>query len=1080
MKIRIFSLAKELDIDSKLLIDLCRSVGITVRNSALAELSPEERDRVVDLIRRGGTSASPLLMASTTVRDHAPEVVGNARPIRNIREPSRLAMPVPSKVESPPDTGDRRIAAAKEAGSSSLDLSAMKLTSLPDSLAELNDLQEINLSGNGFTTFPEVVTRLRRLRKLTLSNNSLDTFPRTIRSLEELEELLLDHNRFASIPPWIACLRRLQRLDLSHNVIEVLQPASDRASKTLNGKKSVIPSRRWNLPRLAQVNLSANRIQQIPDDVKLLGGLRVVDVSDNLISSLPESIGAMTSLERVMASRNLLTKIPDTVRKLAQLKHLDLSNNQLKELPLGLRHTTALKELCIWGNDELGLPRELVEASNDDGLGGSSSTRKFPPAADILEYYFTRVESGGRPLNEVKLLIVGRGASGKTSIVRTMILNEPFQSDQQETPGIAIASWQLTIADAAVDVNVWDFAGQEITHETHRFFLTERSMYLLVLDGRRGTQQEDADYWLSHVEKYGQGSPVIVALNKWNSPAGYGLQKQRLRRRYPFIREFVETDCATGLGLEALRQRICDLIASKEMDDVRTRFPISWFGVKEQIADLRRNGRHFLTFQDYSMICRSSGIEATDPQETLARILHRLGCALYYGDNSRLHDTRVLVPDWVVNGVYALIRGVQRRGSQFPGQGMLPAKSIATALADGVMGISGAQAADYPASTHDFLLSLMVDRELCFESMGVTVDRDVYRFSELLSKDRAVYLFPELLPDDEPADFDVGTLSEKAETRFRYRYDFLPDGVISRFIVRTHPLSAELPRWRSGVVLGWEDSRALVITDRRERLLEVFLNGGTAESRRRLAGIIRSNLQTIHAQMPGGIRVREEIDASQATDQWVPVSTLQVLEREGKVFPSVITDAGGITRAMDLDPTQELNAIEPGSARKADAPRARVFISYSHHDIRYQKEFQMNLAILKNEGLIDVWYDGELRAGENWNEVIRSEIKQCDVMVLLLSTGFFASRYINGVEVSMARKLHEEKSIRIFPVKVEEVSLKAHDWLRSLHVVPIRQGKLVPIVGYRPNQRSGWVNVEDAMRNVIQDLSKSGNLKPRM
>lgn len=53
-KIRIFSLAKELDIDNKRLIDLCQQLGIVVKNSALASISPEERDKVVALYKKGG------------------------------------------------------------------------------------------------------------------------------------------------------------------------------------------------------------------------------------------------------------------------------------------------------------------------------------------------------------------------------------------------------------------------------------------------------------------------------------------------------------------------------------------------------------------------------------------------------------------------------------------------------------------------------------------------------------------------------------------------------------------------------------------------------------------------------------------------------------------------------------------------------------------------------------------------------------------------------------------------------------------------------------------------------------------
>ena len=118
MKIRIFALAKELDLDSKLLIDYCSRAGITIKNSALASISPEERDRVMDIIRSSGApSAAAVAVAptpTTPVREHSPEVVGKARPIRNMNDmvarPQQSRVPVmdpPSArhVEPPAPTG---------------------------------------------------------------------------------------------------------------------------------------------------------------------------------------------------------------------------------------------------------------------------------------------------------------------------------------------------------------------------------------------------------------------------------------------------------------------------------------------------------------------------------------------------------------------------------------------------------------------------------------------------------------------------------------------------------------------------------------------------------------------------------------------------------------------------------------------------------------------------------------------------------------------------------------------------------------------------------------------------------------
>ena len=57
LKIRIFALAKELGIDSKELIDYCNQAGVPAKNSALASISPEQRDIVVNFIKEGSSGA---------------------------------------------------------------------------------------------------------------------------------------------------------------------------------------------------------------------------------------------------------------------------------------------------------------------------------------------------------------------------------------------------------------------------------------------------------------------------------------------------------------------------------------------------------------------------------------------------------------------------------------------------------------------------------------------------------------------------------------------------------------------------------------------------------------------------------------------------------------------------------------------------------------------------------------------------------------------------------------------------------------------------------------------------------------
>ena len=57
-KVRIFALARELDMESKDLVALCRQHGIDVKNQ-LSTLEPETRDQIVQIVKRGAPVSAP-------------------------------------------------------------------------------------------------------------------------------------------------------------------------------------------------------------------------------------------------------------------------------------------------------------------------------------------------------------------------------------------------------------------------------------------------------------------------------------------------------------------------------------------------------------------------------------------------------------------------------------------------------------------------------------------------------------------------------------------------------------------------------------------------------------------------------------------------------------------------------------------------------------------------------------------------------------------------------------------------------------------------------------------------------------
>lgn len=102
----------------------------------------------------------------------------------------------------------------------------------------------------------------------------------------------------------------------------------------------------------------------------------------------------------------------------------------------------------------------------------------------------------------------------------------------------------------------------------------------------------------------------------------------------------------------------------------------------------------------------------------------------------------------------------------------------------------------------------------------------------------------------------------------------------------------------------------------------------------------------------------------------------------------------------------------------------KVFISYSHDDIAYRLEMQKYLVNLERAGLIEIWQDGLIQAGDDWDKKIKEGLNSADISIMLLSQSFIVSNYIYEVEIRrlLARRIGE--SIRIIPVLIKECDWK--------------------------------------------------------
>ncbi|MEY3761099.1 MAG: hypothetical protein RIR39_2590 [Pseudomonadota bacterium] len=94
----------------------------------------------------------------------------------------------------------------------------------------------------------------------------------------------------------------------------------------------------------------------------------------------------------------------------------------------------------------------------------------------------------------------------------------------------------------------------------------------------------------------------------------------------------------------------------------------------------------------------------------------------------------------------------------------------------------------------------------------------------------------------------------------------------------------------------------------------------------------------------------------------------------------------------------------------------RVFLSYSHVDENYRNELQKHLMSLQHQGIVESWHDRRIVAGEEWAGCIDDELRRADIILLLVSCDFIASRYCYELEMTEALARHESRQAVVIPV----------------------------------------------------------------
>lgn len=559
---------------------------------------------------------------------------------------------------------------------------------------------------------------------------------------------------------------------------------------------------------LQELNLSETQLTSL-EGVELPTGLQKLYLSNTMLTSLsdvelPTSLQILylrstklTSLTGVELPANLqeldlcytnLTSLPNTIKGLKKLRRLNLSGLKLKELPEWL--------------PELGMPFTrnwyrngiLLNNTTVEGVDMSIFDRS---QEDILRWFEARKKQDDTPLNEIKVVFLGNGDVGKTHTIARLMKDgaKPDESFTGEsTPGIAIDHKSYRIDGQDIQVHFWDFGGQDILFPMHRMFMTERTIYVVMVDARSESRGSQAREWLDTVNSFAKKAPVMLVVNKLDQNPGATLDERGLRDAYPNLEEILFMS-AKKLGKQAFNKtftaKLRELIRRSEWP--KKTWPKNWKRVKDALRDM---DKPYIRGERYAEICRECNAE--EDGVTVLNWCNDLGVC-FCRQEDELKDYVILNPNWITNAIYTIIFNKQDTVHN----GLISHKEI--------FGILNSDS------------SKKVHREISYPWGDMHYILDVVRKFDLsYPADPKNEFFPILCSENSTE--VVPEYANAADTlEFHMKFGYLPNNVLHRLMVDRY---AELDRdnvWLTGARFRQIDTGLSAVVKFEDKVLKIYV-----------------------------------------------------------------------------------------------------------------------------------------------------------------------------------------------------------------------------------------------------------------
>jgi Leucine-rich repeat (LRR) protein len=673
-----------------------------------------------------------------------PSRLWSAPKLRDLNLSMNLLRDLPnSRTLTPQKTADDSGFLSSPRLQSSSSLESESSTNRSPSISQSSSQRQLDLSESGVheTKLDNVIPR--EVNHVNLFGNQVSLASSSFHEEEKsrsqscpLSLLNLSHNGFTSIPVVISCLAtNLTRLNMSYNCLTTIGSVKLYPSSLKHLDLSFNQLNSWSTVELEYDETKCARNMSSPSDSS---PLRTV-VRNKKTYCLHrhhvrlDNLRSLILANNQLQSLNLLTEDtdqedePSSVNRSRQrilfpnLSMLDLTNNNIRDIPIVISELSNLSVLHLTGNTQISrLPPEmgLLNRMWNLSLRGCNLNEPLKSMVESKKYktmdiigYLKSVLEDSKPYARMKLMVVGLQGIGKTSLLE-QLRQEGYGTYRKKPPehwakrmgnknvnlktpkGVTLSTVGVDVCDwtyekkvkgspsfGPVTFRTWDFGGQKEYYSTHQYFLSRRSLYLVVwkmVDGEKAV--EGIQQWLVNIQARAPNAPVIIVgthydLVKEFFPPFYAQDlQQTIRDKFinvvdadkcglPRVIDSIEVSAKTKHNIKLLCNLIYDTVfglrspGSKERL-LEQKIPATYLALEEVVSHLANqrisSGKDpvlcaaeykELVSQEMSRRYKVSFRDASELQQATA-FLHDNGVLLHYED-STLKDLYFLEPQWL-------------------------------------------------------------------------------------------------------------------------------------------------------------------------------------------------------------------------------------------------------------------------------------------------------------------------------------------------------------------------------------------------------------------------------------------------